>query len=433
MIYRCCNENRKAAVLNNPSTITAAPAVNAPGSGYVVGDMLTIAEPGSSGTATVRVDGASGTGGVTALSLVANGSNYITAAGVPTTGGSGTGCTLNIAGTPNGIDYLEVLDHDAIPLNSPRQRTLLIHCLRVLPLTITRDNVMIIGGESITNVTADWVAVASAIPAGLTNPFEQAYFQSLPDAPNVLLVRTNTAGDFSPYTLRLVNDSAHAAEDPFEVTDVLVGFDPQLAEVEFSFKVECGPDFDCAPQPPDCPPDLPPPPAINYLAKDYGSFRSIMLDRLSQLMPGWGATSEADLGIALAELMAYVGDRLSYQQDAVATEAYLETARSRISLRRHALLVDYHVHDGCNARAWIQINVSGNAGDKIFLDRRRTRFYTYAPGMPSSLAIGAGNEEAALVAGVQVFEPMWDQILYHEHNQISSYTWDDGNCCLPQG
>ena len=66
---------------------------------------------------------------------------------------------------------------------------------------------------------------------------------------------------------------------------------------------------------------------------------------------------EADLGIALAELIAYVGDPLSYQQDAVATEAYLQTARSRISLRRHALLVDYHVHDGCNARTWMQLQV----------------------------------------------------------------------------
>ena len=76
----------------------------------------------------------------------------------------------------------------------------------------------------------------------------------------------------------------------------------------------------------------------------------------------------------LAELIAYVGDRLSYQQDAVATEAYLETARSRVSLRRHALLVDYHVHDGCNARAWIQLNVSGNSGDAVFLYRTAYAF-----------------------------------------------------------
>ena len=35
--------------------------------------------------------------------------------------------------TLNGIDFLEVLDRDAPPL-SPRQRTLLVHCLKAVPL-----------------------------------------------------------------------------------------------------------------------------------------------------------------------------------------------------------------------------------------------------------------------------------------------------------
>jgi len=430
MIYSCCNENRKNAVLNNHGAIIATPTVDAAGSGYDIGDVLSIAQIGSSGTATVTVTAVNGSGGVTVISLSQDGTDYITATGVPTTGGNGSGCTLSITGTPNGIDYLEVLDHDAIPLSIPRQRTLLIHCLRPVPATVTRDNILITGGESITGITADWVAPALSTP---TIPPEQTYYTSLTDAANVLVVRTSIAGDFSPYVLRLVDQAAHAEEDFFAVTDVLAGFDPQLAEVEFSFKVECPPNFDCAPQPPDCPPTLPPPPPINYLAKDYGTFRTTILDRMNQLLPGWGASSEADMGIALAELISFVGDRLSYQQDAIATEAYIETARSRISLRRHALLVDYHISDGCNARAWIQLQVAGDPGDQIFLDRTLTRFYTYAPNMPSSLAVGANNEEAALVSGVQVFEPMWDQVLYPEHNLMSFYTWGDTDCCLPKG
>ena len=136
------------------------------------------------------------------------------------------------------------------------------------------------------------------------------------------------------------------------------------------------------------------------------------------------------MGVMLAELMAYVGDNLSYQQDAVATEAYLLTARSRVSLRRHALLVDYHVHDGCNARAWV---VPDRQSAPVFLDHTATRFYTSAPGMPASLRVGAGNEEAALLAGVVVFEPMHDANLFLEHNQMQFYTWGDTDCCLPQG
>ena len=328
----------------------------------------------------------------------------------------------------NGIDYLEVLDHDAIPLNSPRQQTLLVHCLNTVSNILTPSNVLITGGESITGITVQWISPASP-PPPQANPLEQNYFAALADAAKVLVVRTNKAGDFSTYKLRLVNNALQAQEDSFAVTEVLAGFDPQLADVDFCFKVECGPDFDCAPTVPDCPPTLPAPPPINYLAKDYGSFRSIMLDRLNQLLPDWGATAEADLGVVLAEVIAYVGDYLSYQQDAVATEAYLETARSRISLRRHALLVDYHVHDGCNARTWIRLQVS----TQVFLDHTKTRFYTQAPGMPTNLNVGSGNEQADLMAGVIVFQPMQDAALFPEHNQISFYTWGDANCCLPIG
>lgn len=335
-----------------------------------------------------------------------------------------------VLGNPilNGIDYLEVLDHDAIPLDSPRQQTLLVHCLNVAPAGLTPGNVILAGGESVTAIEVEWIGVAAAPPPQATAK-ESAYLTALADAAKTLVIRTDKAGDFSPYTLRLVNNGSQAREDTFEITETLTGFDPELAEVEFSFKVECGPDFDCAPLPADCPPELPPPPPINYLAKDYGSFRTILLDRLRQLVPSWGGVSEADIGVALAELIAYVGDQLSYQQDAVATEAYLQTARSRISLRRHARLVDYFVHDGCNARAWVRLQV----GMQVFLDHAVTRFYTFAPGMPATLAVGSGNEEAALLAGVVVFEPMQDAVLYPEHNQMSFYTWGNANCCLPRG
>jgi hypothetical protein len=324
----------------------------------------------------------------------------------------------------NGIDYLEVLDFNI----------LVVHCLRTAPSGLTPANIVIEGGESITGVAAQWVSPASP-PPPLATSQEQAYFASLADAADVLVIRTTQVGDFSTYTLRLVNYVLQAQRDPFDVTAALAGFDPQLAEVEFRFRVECGADFDCLPQPASCPPSAITPPPIDYLAKDYGSFRTAMLDRMNQLLPGWGATTEADLGVALAELIAYAGDQLSYRQDAIATEAYLETARSRVSLRRHALL-DYRVHDGCNARVWVQLQAyynpppgPGEAGQGVFMDRAQTWFYTSAPGLPA----GQVSEGAPLPAGVQVFEPMHDAFLYPEHNQMSFYTWGDTDCCLPAG
>ena len=78
-----------------------------------------------------------------------------------------------------------------------------------------------------------------------------------------------------------------------------------------------------------------------------------MLDRLSSSIPGWTERSPADLQVTLVDLLAYVGDRLSYEQDAVATEAYLGTARRRVSVRRHARLLGYRMHEGCAARAFV--------------------------------------------------------------------------------
>jgi hypothetical protein len=103
-----------------------------------------------------------------------------------------------------------------------------------------------------------------------------------------------------------------------------------------------------------------------------------MLDRIALLSPQWTERNAADLGVALVEAVAFVGDYLSYQQDAIGTEAYLGTARRRVSVRRHARLVDYSMHDGCNARAWLQIQVNADTGPLL----KGTRIFTRITGQP---------------------------------------------------
>src|SRR5262249_7864628 len=159
-----------------------------------------------------------------------------------------------------------------------------------------------------------------------------------------LIITVDKPGDFSTYTLRLVN---------------VENIDPRYQSADFSFKVNCPSDADCAPAC-ECEPQELEEPEINYLAKDYGSFRQLILDRLAVIMPDWKETHAADIGIALVEILAYTGDYLSYYQDAVATEAYLDTARQRISVRRLVRLVDYFLHEGCNARGWVCVEVSSN-------------------------------------------------------------------------
>jgi hypothetical protein len=131
--------------------------------------------------------------------------------------------------------------------------------------------------------------------------------------------------------------------------------DPQFASYRFTTTPEV---TDVDPKsPPKCGPRKQSEPQPNYLARDFNSFRQLLFDRIALLVPQWKERHVPDLGVTLIELLAYVGDYLSYFQDAVGTEAYLHTARQRISVRRHARLVDYQLHEGCNARTFLQVNI----------------------------------------------------------------------------
>ncbi|PSR19019.1 putative baseplate assembly protein, partial [filamentous cyanobacterium CCP3] len=204
------------------------------------------------------------------------------------------------------------------------------------------------------------------------------------------------------------------------------------AQLTFSFQAGCPSDLDCQPQP--CPPRSFQEPEISYLAKDYASFRQMILDRLSLLMPDWQERHVPDLGITLVELLAYVGDHLSYYQDAVATEAYLDTARQRISVRRHTRLIDYPLHEGCNARTWVQVMLRGTSHET--LRAADTYFITRYPTAPAPGTV-LGHEALLVVPpdAYEVFEPMGEQdlTLYEAHNEIQFYTWGDRQCCLPKG
>ena len=327
--------------------------------------------------------------------------------------------------TLNGIDRLEVLDLES-PDGLLRQRTLLARLLKPVPDALGVEHVDIEGGERIRNIAVEWVGIASAPPAE-ASPAEQAFLGTLPEADHLLVVRTDSGGDFSRYRLRLSQGSGSNTPLP--------DFDPRLSAIEFSFKVECPSDFDCRTAQ-ECPEEPVSAPDIHYLARDFASLRRLVIDRLTRQMPGWRDRSPADLATTLVELIAYVGDLQHYQLDAVTTEAYLHTARRRSSLRRHALLVDYPVHEGSNARTWLHLEVSGGP----FPLPSGLRFYTRVPGVPTWITPDSADERRALQGRPLVFEPIdpspsepQDLTLREIHNRLDFYTWGDTRCCLPIG
>lgn len=308
----------------------------------------------------------------------------------------------------NGIDYLEVLDLD-VPDPSRRQRTLMVYFLKPGHLdSLTKENVRIEGGKRIQDVAVTNVRVGTG------------------NESNVLAVEVDKPGDFSTYALRLV-ETARSARPP-------KGFDPILSEIAFSFKVESLGEFDCKPVGVSPLERLTEPP-IDYLAKDYASFRRQMVDRLAIIMPDWKERNPADLGIALVEVLAYAADHLSYYQDAVATEAYLGTARRRVSVRRHARTLDYPMHEGCNARTWVTIQVGCEADGTALLGPSEERSGTPLLTKVKAPRGGLHRDDfiSALSENPQVFETMYDLILHAAHNEMHFYTWGDEECWLLEG
>ena len=234
-------------------------------------------------------------------------------------------------------------------------RRLILTFLEHAPADVHPANVRIDGPHGAAPVSATAVGRAT---------------QADPRLEDRLLVELAAPGGAGRYMLRLVEPTA----DGRPGWAPLRGLDPRFAQAGFAFDI-----------------DLPNPVAgteaaaasgtaalqASYLARDYEGLRQLILDRLAETMPAWTETHVADIGITLVELLAYIGDDLSYYQDAVATEAYLQTARKRISVRRHARLVDYRLGEGCQARAWVCLTVTEAAQLPL-----RELVFAAVPGLP---------------------------------------------------
>jgi hypothetical protein len=217
-----------------------------------------------------------------------------------------------------------------------------------------------------------------------------------PEEPSVLLT-LDGPGDFSIYTLTVSGPD----------------IDAFFNSAKLRFRLACDEQFDCRvplPQPAQ-PPDVPV--VIDYLAKDYSSFRQALLDFIPTRLPNWTERSEADIGMVLLELFAATADNLSYLQDRVANEAIFTTATQRRSVAGYLTLLGYQMDEGASAHTWLQFQVntaqtlSGNPGFKV------------------------SNHPITSDEPVIVFETLGSAALDPVHNQMTLYDWGNSNCCLP--
>ncbi|WP_313915789.1 baseplate J/gp47 family protein [Tahibacter sp.] len=222
-----------------------------------------------------------------------------------------------------------------------------------------------------------------------------------------LKLRVAPVGDYSTYTLELI-------WDPTKI-------DPYFSALGFKFRPGCFSN-DCAPPGPGRPAQ--PGPAIDYLAKDYDSFRHTLMTAMAARVPGWRSSSEADLDQVLIDLFAAAADELSDYQDRVMGEAYLATTRKRVSLARHARLVDYHMHEGNQASTWLRLDVTAGQAPFTLADQEIVAHTGSDPKAASAVHF-ASRQQPLLPEQRQYLDPLL--------NTLHLHTWRNTQPALAAG
>ncbi len=244
------------------------------------------------------------------------------------------------------------------------------------------------------------------VPAGPASGQVQVHTVSGIDATRLSL-RVVPVGDYSTYTLELVWNASL--------------IDPFFSTLGFKFRPGCFTN-DCAPRLEGRP--LPPGPDIDYLAKDYDSFRHTLMAAMAQRVPDWASTSEADHDQVLIDLFAAAADELSDYQDRVMAEAYLATTRKRVSLARHARLVDYHLSEGNQASTWLALEIlTGQA--PFALAAEELVVSTGADPSETGVVSFTSHQRPLPSAGRQRLDPLLNRLRLH--------TWRDAQPALAAG
>jgi hypothetical protein len=299
----------------------------------------------------------------------------------------------------NGIDYVDV---------APSQTQLFVHFLN--PVTVRGS----LSGR--TPVTITGGAVETAIAVGPIN--EATDWSADTEGRPVLALTVPAPGDFSTYRLTIASDQ----------------LDPFFDQASFRFKANCPATLDDPPPVRGGPGPTAEPVPIDYLAKDFTSFRQALLEFSALRYPAWVERSEADLGVVLMEALAAMADELSYYQDRVSAESAIGTASQRMSVLRHARLVDYEPTPATTATTVLQLDVSdpsasstaGLPGTSRTID---TPLLFRALGADGSIVDFEIEDPVAGIAGpVSIsLDVRWNR------GRLVPYYWDDSRRCLPAG
>lgn len=104
---------------------------------------------------------------------------------------------------------------------------------------------------------------------------------------------------------------------------------------------------------------------LSYTSRDFDSIKSDLVDMISGLTNIWTSREDSDPGIVLVNLMAALGDNLSYNMDQMSLEFFGKTVTQRKNAQRIYDLLGYKMH--WYESAQVKISITNNSDQDINL------------------------------------------------------------------
>ena len=142
-------------------------------------------------------------------------------------------------------------------------------------------------------------------------------------------------------------------------------------------------------------------------------------------VPGWQSTSEVDLDQVLISLFAASADELSDYQDRVMAEAVIATTRQRVSLARHARLMDYHIGEGWQASTWLTLEIAGGIAPFTLDDQEVIAWTGLNPPRADAVFFTSRQHRLPTPKERQRLDPLLNRLRLH--------TWRDAQPALAAG
>ena len=326
--------------------------------------------------------------------------------------------------TLNGIDYLEVLDHDAPP-GSPRQRTLLVRLLKPVPAGLQRPSRCASKAASACATSASSGSAAAIGAAGRGDRRRAGVLRGADRA-------GPRAGGAHRPRRRLLHlhaaPGALAAGRPRRRWISIRACRRSTSRSRSNARATS-----TASRVAGLPAEPAPAPDINYLAKDYASFRRLMLDRITPAGARTGASAAPPTSAS----------RWSSCSPTSATSS----ATSRTPSPPRPISTPRAGASRCAAtRCWSTTHARRLQRPRLAACARR--WPAASCSLPAGIALPARSVAGAAAAHRARTRPTSERRCARSrwsssrcttrrctraHNEIRFYTWGDRRCCLPKG